>query len=517
MKTIGIVLLLSGAICVSHSQPGFSHYTLFDVNDISAVVRNDGLLHQVRNPASGEAGFEWPKESGKHAVYASIPWFAAKVNGQVRIAAMEWVTPYNPGFMDAVTHEPSDRSDSTNRVYKIERCDSLSWDYLHWPSSRGAPVRGDGKPLLLGDQTLWCVFNCADSTEINPFHSQPLGVEVQQTVFGYATLGGLFRNLQIIRYLIVNKSGNRLDSMYFGFWSDPDVGDPSDDRDGCDSTISLWYCYNATDNDAVYGASPPAVGYLVLQGPRVASPGNSAMFIGRRVPGYRNLPMTSFVLWPNDGWSNPRTSAHVYNYFEAYWWSLERHITYGGNGTDPNAPPTNFMYSGDPETGTGWLSSFSRHEFGGSGPFTMAPGDTQEVVMAVLISRGTSNSNSVTKLRSESGALLSVYRDSLYRVFAPPPPYIPPKEIPELYSLSLNYPNPFNAGTLIQFGLPIDARITLAVYDMLGRRVATLASGFHVAGTYTVRWEPESAATGVYVYRLEAGQYIKSRRMLLLR
>jgi len=52
---------------------------------------------------------------------------------------------------------------------------------------------------------------------------------------------------------------------------------------------------------------------------------------------------------------------------------------------------------------------------------------------------------------------------------------------------------------------------------MLGQRVAMLASGFYEAGRYSVRWEPGSAATGMYFYRLEAGRYVKSRRMLFLK
>jgi len=517
MKTITTVLLLLGGVRIAQGQPVFSHYKPFDVNNISTVARNDGLLHQKYNPATIAAGFEWPKGSGMYAIYASTPWLAAKVHGEVRVAAREWASTFNPGPMDAVTHQPADRSDSTFRVYRIERSDSASWDYQHWPSSLGAPVQSNGKPLLLGEQTLWCVYNCADSTEVMPFDSKPLGVEVQQTVFGYSSLGGLFTNLMIVRYVIINKSVSTLDSMYFGFWSDPDIGDPSDDRDGCDSTVSLWYCYNATDNDAEYGLHPPAVGYVTLQGPRVVSTEDSALFVGCRVPGYKNLPMTSFVLWPNDSWSNPRTAASVYSYFQASWWSLGRHITYGGIGTDPLARPTNFMYSGDPETGTGWLSTFSRHEFGGSGPFTMAPGDTQEVVMGVLVSRGTSNTGSVTKLRNETRALLETYSDSLYKLFASPPAYMPPREIPELYHLSQNYPNPFNPGTDIQFSLPIDGQATLTVYNMLGQRVAVLASGYYQAGSYTVRWEPRTAATGGYVYQLAAGSFVRNRRMLLLK
>jgi hypothetical protein len=147
----------------------------------------------------------------------------------------------------------------------------------------------------------------------------------------------------------------------------------------------------------------------------------------------------------------------------------------------------------------------------------MAPGDTQEVVVGVLVSRGESNTNSVTKLRTEARELLSVYRAALYELFDYPAGQAPPPEIPNLYHLSQNFPNPFNPATEIRFGLPIDENIVLAVYNILGQRVATLASGFHSAGTYTVRWEPESSASGVYIYHLEAGRYVRNRRMLFLK
>ena len=513
-KCILAILLLFG-MSAAQAQP-LQGYALFDLNNISmAVSKNGALPFPLWSP---DGGFEWPRGSNMHAIYQSGIWLAAKVRDTVRVATNEYLLDFRPGNIIDSTGRPADANDSTFRVYKIQQYDTTSMDYVQWPLQLGAPRDRSHKPLLLGEQTLWCVYNDLDTGGRRNFASQPLGVEVQQTVFGYRSFSYLFDNLVIVRFLIINKSKNTLDSMYFAFWSWPTIGTGIDNRVGCDSILSLWYAYHYSDSNAVYGLHPPAVGYVILQGPLVLSEGDSAMFIGHRVGGYMNLPMSSFILWQNDASMSgiPQTGKEVYYYMTSRWRNGQ-HITYGGEGTNPNAPPTDFMYSGDPETGTGWLSTFERHEFGASGPFTMAPGDTQEVVMGILVSQGTSNTNSVTKLRNETRALHAIYSDSLYKLFSPPPPYVPRREIPELYHLSQNFPNPFNAGTLIQFGLPKDEEIFLAVFNILGQRVATLASGFYEAGTYTVRWEPGSAATGVYIYQLEVGRYVRSRRMILLK
>jgi len=505
----------------SHTHPigqqslkpqSFEHYAFFDINNISAPIFNNGKMHYFIQTGPG---FEWPKGSGMYAVYSSGLWLAAKVGDTVRAAISEYWPVFQPGSINYSTGLPRDPDDSTFRVYEIERFDTTSWDYRHWPGSMGAPVKGNGKPLLLGEQTLWCVYNDAHYNDRIYPPDKPLGVEVQQTVFGFDNLGGLFKNLMIIHCLIINKSVNTLDSMYFAFWSDPELGAYDDNVVGSDSSLSLWFAYNETDFDPEYGAHPPAVGYVTLQGPRIESPGDSAVFMGQHIGGYTNLPMTAFPSWPNTP-LNPDNALEIFLYMKGYW-PYGSPFTYGGTGRDPLAPPTRFMFSGEPETGTGWLGTAThRHSFGCSGPFTMSPGDTQEVVMGILVSRGSSNTNSVTKLKNETRALHYVYEETLHKLFAPPGPP-PPPEIPELYRLSYNFPNPFNPGTEIQFDLPRDEQVTLAVYNTLGQRVAVLASGFHPAGSYTVRWEPGSAASGVYFYQLDAGRYVKTRKMVLLK
>ncbi len=89
--------------------------------------------------------------------------------------------------------------------------------------------------------------------------------------------------------------------------------------------------------------------------------------------------------------------------------------------------------------------------------------------------------------------------------------------IPQEYGLDPNYPNPFNPATTLRFHLPEDAKVTLAVYDVFGRVVETLASRAYRAGSYEVRWNAESVPSGVYFFRVHAGEFQQVRQMVLLK
>lgn len=85
------------------------------------------------------------------------------------------------------------------------------------------------------------------------------------------------------------------------------------------------------------------------------------------------------------------------------------------------------------------------------------------------------------------------------------------------YELAQNYPNPFNAQTSFNFSLPVAGNVSLKVYDMLGREVATVVNGTMAAGVHTVNWSAEGLATGVYMYTLTAGEFTASQKMLYLK
>ena len=90
-------------------------------------------------------------------------------------------------------------------------------------------------------------------------------------------------------------------------------------------------------------------------------------------------------------------------------------------------------------------------------------------------------------------------------------------ELPEAITLAQNYPNPFNPSTSIQFTLPEAQRVTLRVFDVLGRQVTSLLRDESLgAGTHSVRFDASGLASGIYLYRLESGSSVAiSRRMLL--
>jgi hypothetical protein len=85
------------------------------------------------------------------------------------------------------------------------------------------------------------------------------------------------------------------------------------------------------------------------------------------------------------------------------------------------------------------------------------------------------------------------------------------------YSLSQNYPNPFNPSTTIGYQLPTQVHVTLKVFDVLGREIATLVNGVEQPGYKSVNFNANNLASGVYYYRLQAGNYIETRKLLLLR
>lgn len=90
-------------------------------------------------------------------------------------------------------------------------------------------------------------------------------------------------------------------------------------------------------------------------------------------------------------------------------------------------------------------------------------------------------------------------------------------EIPEKFELLQNYPNPFNPSTYIEYRLPEKVYVTLKVYDVLGREVATLVDGEQDAGSYRVRFENSKISSGVYFYVLRAGKFVDVKKMMLLK
>jgi flagellar hook assembly protein FlgD len=94
--------------------------------------------------------------------------------------------------------------------------------------------------------------------------------------------------------------------------------------------------------------------------------------------------------------------------------------------------------------------------------------------------------------------------------------------IPTAFALQPNYPNPFNPSTTINYGLPQQVEVKLMIYDMLGQHVRTLVNQTQQAGRYAITWngrneQGQPVASGVFIYRLQAGSFTQVRRMALVR
>jgi hypothetical protein len=90
-------------------------------------------------------------------------------------------------------------------------------------------------------------------------------------------------------------------------------------------------------------------------------------------------------------------------------------------------------------------------------------------------------------------------------------------QVPKEFALYQNFPNPFNPSTTIKFDLPKDENVSLTLYNLLGQQVATLVNERRTAGRYNVQWNAQGVASGVYIYRIAAGDFIQTRKLMLLK
>ncbi len=406
-----------------------------DINRFNMWVSNFGAFAGRQDAFL--PGLVYPNgQSVNGVIYASGLWLGAKVNGEVRATVADYQQEYLPGPI--VDGTPADPTGSAHVVYKMARftgnpqdtahvtrdaadesTDPLvhhSWsEYMSGAAPYGAPwklyrlpdtstpAEGDSVdvpgPDVLGDQMLWCVYNDADPAPHTdpPGNSLPLGVEIQQTTFAFDRLGAL-GTTAFMKFRIINKGTETLDQMYVSLWSDPDLGGASDDLVGSDTTLAMGYVYNSTNNDLNYGAVPPAVGFDFLRGPRV---------------GAARLGLSSFNKYINN--LDPQAPDETYNYMLGL-------KPDGSVLTDPRGVVTTFYNSGNPVTGTGWLDTnpADRRMMMSSGPFTMAPGDTQEVVAGIVLGQCGDRLSSIEAMKFNDRVAQAAF-DSSFALPSPPP------------------------------------------------------------------------------------------------
>jgi hypothetical protein len=133
------------------------------------------------------------------------------------------------------------------------------------------------------------------------------------------------------------------------------------------------------------------------------------------------------------------------------------------------------------------------------------------------VNNGLTNSNVTALAVSGSNIFAGTNTSGVWRREMPTAVKDDENNVPMLFSLSQNYPNPFNPSTTISFSLLSKSFVTLKVFDILGREVATIVSEEMPAGSYSRQWNAAKMSSGIYFYRLQAGAFTETKKLVLLR
>ncbi len=473
MKTFCTIVILAASIAgISYGQKhpdGFKKTasdsvtsTYLNTNNISTIFYSNGICDVHR----GQSGFEFPKGGGNYAIYQSGLVWGALIEGdsQIKTGGSAFGSALQPGKI-LPNGTPDDPSLPKNRIYRVRPdvypdgpyANLLSEikdeedtyenirsryeaDWNEWPAADGAPfvdkdLNGVYDPSIdlpgvkNATQTIWYVANDLGDHDPGFFSADvyKLGIELHVTMWAYQS-EPLFNNSLFRKYKLINKSQNEFKDMFISQWNDPDLGNAGDDYVGTDTLRNMIYVYNSTDYDYDYGSAIPSAGFQLLQGPIVA--GNAGEDRNKngvddasdfaiydnslKGPGYINLPMTS---------SYHPEKANMPSGFRAYeaiqWYQYFQGINgnYGVPYIDPNTNmETIFPLSGDPVTQTGWVDgqvfpAGDRRMGFSSGPFNLAAGDTQEVLVAALAEVGSDRLESISLLRYYADEIQNMYKN----------------------------------------------------------------------------------------------------------
>lgn len=425
-----------------------------DGNNVRARLYNNGHLFWK---SSGNV-YTVPKEGAANSIFASGIWIGGiDSSDNLRFVGTDY-GPFElwPGPLDDSGNPPASCSDF-DRIYKVTRGDVENYDRQgittsdleDWPFELGAPVTdGDGdpnnynlaggdRPELLGEQVAWWVMNDAGNVK-EASQTAPIGLEVQVTAFVFSTADAL-NNTTFYKYKLIHKGDEPLTDVYFGLWSDPDLGDATDDFVASDSVLGLGIVYNGDENDGGadgYGSNPPALAYDYFQGPLVpdTTGGTHVDPDGTEHPGMKRIQMSKFIYYNNDSsvQGNPNClTTECYDYMRGIWRDGTS-ITFGGTGYGGDQT-TNFMFPGEPAQRAYWTEEnvdgfgsrntpADRRFLMSSGPFELSPGDTQDIVYGIVWSQSVSRLASVAQLKFDDIFAQGAYNSNFD---IPPPPVAP--------------------------------------------------------------------------------------------
>ncbi|MCX6160396.1 MAG: hypothetical protein NTV87_03540, partial [Ignavibacteriae bacterium] len=428
---------------------------LLNNNNISAYFQNTGIFNQ-NTAATNSPGLEWPKGSNKFACFTAGLSIGCGIEGQYAQTMASYKGEYSPGtYINGIYTTNSDF-----KMYLVRMGDNANNnpDYANWFKMipYGAPYKDvnlngqydngidiPGQPnsgetifysMTDGDLAQHSVGEGFGGGITNPL----MKVEVHFTAWAYNTAG--FEDLQFIRWVVINKGNKNWDSTFTGIVVDPDLGDANDDYIGCDTNLNLGYCYNADNNDMIYGANPPVFGMDYFRSPVIKRAGFPNDTLG----------LTSFTFFTGTASGGPPCETDpngepvpAYHMLQG----LKKDRTPYMDITKTPPKRTKFCYYGEPETSLGWTEYTGSMQncngdttgtiispnppgdrrfilSSGRLDFKVLPNDTQTIIVGQMVQRGSSNKNSITRLKRLSKNAQTIYDLNFDVIPTPPVPYI---------------------------------------------------------------------------------------------
>ena len=361
---------------------------------------------------------------------------------------------------------------------------------------------------LFGDTTIYWIFNDKGNIHTET-GSEPIGMEIRAQAFAFADEGPV-NNMTFYNYVLINQGSQTLENTYFGQWLDVDLGNAADDFVGCDVQRGLGYAYNGDNDDETttqpgYGFTPPAIGVDFFQGPFQDSDGKDnagpydpdfapagiegitanqardddgipyrgiGIGYGDNIVDNERFGMRKFVYYNIGGGptGDVQTSQDYYNYLRGVW-KDGRPFIYGGDayasaGSDPNTR-ADFMFpaesdplgfgvtdaSGSPiQNAANWTEVTAgnppqdRRFMQSAGPFTLAPGDINNITVGVVYARAENGGPlaSVAKLQEADDIAQGLF-DNCFQIFeGPDAPSVKLTELDRELILTLENPSTSN-------------------------------------------------------------------------
>jgi hypothetical protein len=496
MKGFTLLLLLTILVCTAEAQIANA---IIENNNVRTIANSQGML--FNNLQQGSALFEVPKDGGVSTIYASQIWIAGTTSDQqIKLAAGTYNANGSDFFPGPLTDDGNATVDSLtmahyNRMWQISSIEVqlhqsyfqslldgntqqlfpngyvIPMSFLEWPAHGNTqmnqayylapfvdydengsynPENGD-YPFVCGDDNLYFIINDKGGPHTES-DGQPIGVEIHVMLYEIASNDAALNNTVFVKYKIINRGAEPLNSAYLGVWTDLDIGNGSDDLIGCDVGRSAFYAYNGDANDQPsssslgYGLMTPSQSVQILAGATMDSDnldnampsaiigydsyGPYAFGFNDGIVDNERKGMNSFVYYkiganPING--DPNTPSDFLGYLRSVW-KDGSDIYYGGTGVIGTAGvtdvPSAYLFPGSSDPyfiGTNgvemepWTESTAgnvpgdRRGLASCGPFTLEPGACHTLDLAFTYAEETGSGMSELEWLQHEMDLVKVY------------------------------------------------------------------------------------------------------------